>query len=439
MKLSRIIEYNTWWDTKEVRKELCPIYERRMLGDIVSSLENRNITVLRGPRRTGKSTLLYQSIRSLLFKGVDPVSILYFSFDDEPGNIQDLLDEFRDSVLEHPIEKSKKLYVFLDEVQKCNNWSEQIKRNYDLYPNIKFILSGSVSFEIGAKTTESLVGRASELILYPMSFGEYLGLRNIKAPQIGDSLKRFLFAEKRLRPYFNHYLMTGGFPELAFEESQNRIKDYIQSSIIQRAIYGDLFQLGSIGDPESMMALVRAIAEMPGILLNYDRLGSDIGRDRRTVSSYISRLEYSMILRTLGNIRGSGLSSSRKLRKAYPMSTAMTFVFKGFNVEGKDIGRIIEIAVLNEINAKYFWRHRGSEIDFIVGNKGETAVEVKFGKGKNLFYEQYARGHKLEMAFLISKNEHGIGQVGSMLYQKVPAWALCAGADVKGIRNTPLK
>ena len=114
MKLSRIVEYNSWWDTGEVRKELCPAYERLILKDVISSLKKRNVTVLRGPRRTGKSTLIYQSIRWLLSNGVDPESILYFSFDDEPGSIQDLLDEFRDSVLEQPIESSKKLYIFLD-------------------------------------------------------------------------------------------------------------------------------------------------------------------------------------------------------------------------------------------------------------------------------------------------------------------------------------
>ena len=74
MELSRIVEFNPWWDTKEVRKELCPTYERRMLKDIISSLNNRNITVLRGPRRTGKSTLLNQSIRFLLSNGVNPES-----------------------------------------------------------------------------------------------------------------------------------------------------------------------------------------------------------------------------------------------------------------------------------------------------------------------------------------------------------------------------
>ena len=435
MELSKITEFNPWWDTGEVRKELCPPYERLMLGKIISSLERREVTVLRGPRRTGKSTLLYQSIRRLLSSGVNPESILYFSFDDEEGNVKELVDEFRDSVLAQPLESTKRLYILLDEVHKCRNWAEQIKRNYDLYPNIKFVLSGSVSFEIGAKTTESLVGRATELILFPMSFREYLGLRGIKIPGIGESLRKFLLTERRLGPYFNHFLMTGGFPELAQEKDLIRIKDYVMMSIIRRAIYGDLFQIGGVGDPESMMALLRAIAEMPGILLNYDRLGSDIGRDRRTVSSYISRLEYSMIVRTLGNIRGSGLSSSRKHRRAYPVSSALTFAFKGFELDEKDLGRVVETAVLNEINARYYWRHRSNEVDFILGKSGDIGVEVKYGKGRKLHFEQYAKDHKLRKAFVISRKGYGRSKVGDIPYLELPAWALCAGAKIEEIRD----
>ena len=435
MELLKITEYNPWWDTGEVRKELCPPYERRMIYKIISSFEVRSVTVLRGPRRTGKSTLLYQSIRYLLSKGIDPEHILFFSFDDEKGTITDLLEEYKNVVLEKPFDKFKKLYVFLDEVHKCKNWSEQVKRYYDLYPNIKFILSGSVSFEIGTKATVNLVGRTIELILNPMSFGEYLSLKGIQVPSFGKPLKQFLLTEARIRPYFNHFLVTGGFPELVNEERKDRIKEYVLSSIVRRAVYGDLIHEGGISDPESMMALVRAIAEMPGILLNHDKLGSDIGRDRRTVSSYISRLEYSMIIRTLGNIRKSGISSSKKLRKGYPISSALTFTFKGFELEDRDLGRVVEVAVLNEINAEYFWRHRGNEVDFIIGNKGNVAVEVKLGKTRKIFFEQYGKIRDLKKAFVISKQESGSGRAGSVKYQTVPVWALCAGAGVEDLRN----
>jgi predicted AAA+ superfamily ATPase len=434
MKLSRIIEYNPWWDTGDVRKELCPPFERLLLGKVLSSLNRRNVTVIRGPRRTGKSTLMYQAIRNLLSNGVDSENILYFSFDDELGVIEDLLLEYRDSVLGRAFEDNKRLFIFLDEAQKCKNWAEQVKRYYDLYPNIKFVLSGSVSFELGMKTTESLAGRVIELVLFPMTFGEYLGLKGIKPPPFGDPVKHFIMAERRLRPHFKHFLKTGGFPELVNEKDINSIVDYVKSSIIRRVVYGDLIKLGSIGDPELMMALVRAISERPGILLNYENLKEDFRRDRRTISSYISLLEYSMVIRTLGNLRPSSFSSSRKHRKAYPVSSAMTFAFKGNDIDESDLGRVIEIAIMNEINARYYWRHRGKEVDFVLGKKGETAVEVKYGKGTKLHFEQYKKVFKLKNAFVISKDELGGARTGSVQYQKIPAWALCAGARIEGIK-----
>ncbi|MBA3045731.1 MAG: ATP-binding protein [Candidatus Thermoplasmatota archaeon] len=430
MNLSRIIEYNPWWDTGQVRKELSPDYKRQMLAEILSSFESRYVSVLRGPRRTGKSTLLYQSIANLLSDDVEPESILYFSFDAEDGTIQNLLDEYRNSILGAPLESKKRIYVFLDEVQKCKGWAEQVKRNYDLYPNIKFVLSGSVSFELGTGTTESLAGRAREFVLLPMSFREYLELRGEDLPKAGSALKEYLLAERRLRPYFNHYLTTGGFPEIALEENQSAIKEYVLSSIVRRVVYGDLFENGRTGDPESMMALLRAISERPGILLNYDHLGSDIGRDRRTVSSYINRLEYTMIIRTLGNITGSALSSSRKHRKAYPVSSAMTYAFKGHDLAEEDLGRVYEIAVMNHLDAHYFWRRPRYEVDFITGDNAEIATEVKLSGEGRFHFGQYAEIRNLDKATVVTKGVSGKGKAGGIAFEKVPAWALCAGYSI---------
>jgi len=430
MDASRITEYNPWWDTGQVRKELCPEYERHMLPEMLASLNSRAASVLRGPRRTGKSTLLYQSINKLLADGVEPNAVLFFSFDAEGGDIQNLLDEYRNTILAAPLESKKRIYIFLDEVQKCRGWAEQVKRNYDLYPNIKFVLSGSVSFDIGAGATESLAGRAKEFVLMPMSFREYLELRGEELPPAGAQLNKFLVAEKRLLPYFMHYLTTGGFPEIASEENVYAIRDYVMSSIIRRVIYGDLFQDSRTGDPESMMALLRAISEKPGILLNYERLGSDTGRDRRTVSSYISRLEYAMVIRTLGNITGSSLSSSRKHRKAYPVSTALTFAFKGYDINDEDLGHVYETAVMNQLDAKHFWRRTRGEIDLITGDKGEIATEVKLGGDGPFHFGKYAKSRTLMKAVVVTRNASGNGVADGIEYRKVPAWAMCAGTEI---------
>jgi len=429
MDISRIIEYNRWWDTGQIRRDLCPEYERSMLNSLISSLPSRYVSVLRGPRRTGKSTILYQSIRHLLSSGVDPEKILFFSFDAESGDIQELIDEYRDSVLASPIDSKDRIYIFLDEVQKCRGWSEQVKRNYDLYPNIKFVLNGSVSFNLGMESSESLAGRAREFVLMPMSFREYLELRGERLPDEGSPLKRYLMARERLQPRFTHYLSTGGFPEIASEEDLSTIREYVMSGIVRRVVYGDLFGDNRIGDPESMMSLLRAISEKPGMLLNYDRLGSDIGRDRRTVSSYISRLEYGMVIRTLGNLTGSALTSSRKNRKAYPVSTALTFAFRIGTMGDEELGRIYETALVNHMDASFFWRRSRGEVDIITGEKGEYATEVKLGGNGPFHFGRYSRYREIRRALVITKNISGSGSDDGISYEMVPAWAFCAGGD----------
>ena len=214
------------------------------------------------------------------------------------------------------------------------------------------------------------------------------------------------------------------------------MREYVLSSIVRRAVYGDLFNLGGIGDPRSMMALVRIISETPGMLLNFDSLGSDMGIDRRTVSSYITRLEQAMIITTLGNIRGSALSSSRKHRKTYPVSTALTYAFRRHAVDDTHRGRVFETAVRNEIGADHFWRATGGEIDMIVGPKGAVAVEVKLSGEGPFHFEKFARTRPLEQAFVITENDHGTGTSHGISFERVPAWALCAGANIPGIRNT---
>jgi predicted AAA+ superfamily ATPase len=69
------------------------------------------------------------------------------------------------------------VYVFFDEIQKVSDWQSKIKIYYDLYPNIKFILSGSSSLYL--QKTESLAGRMFEEYIKPLKFSEFLRYKNL--------------------------------------------------------------------------------------------------------------------------------------------------------------------------------------------------------------------------------------------------------------------
>lgn len=70
---------------------------------------------------------------------------------------------------------NEKLYIFFNEIQKAKNWENQLKKYYDLNYNIKFIISGSASLKIKAKTKETLAGRVVEGEMRTLSFKEFWG------------------------------------------------------------------------------------------------------------------------------------------------------------------------------------------------------------------------------------------------------------------------
>ena len=127
--------------------------KRSIFKELKKSISSRFIVQIIGLRRTGKTVLMLQLINSLIEDGVDPLKILYFTFDEEITKLDDLLNEF-DKITDF---RKNKVYVFLDEIQKLPNFESQIKIYYDLYPNIKFFISGSMSLFLKKKSRESLV------------------------------------------------------------------------------------------------------------------------------------------------------------------------------------------------------------------------------------------------------------------------------------------
>lgn len=122
-------------------------------------------------RRTGKTTLFYQLIQSLIEQKINPKNILYFSFDESIEELRDLINFYQENIVKKEIGKERhKYFIFLDEIQKLKDWQNKIKAIYDLYPNIKFFISSSASLNILLDAKESLAGRIFYFNLDILSF-----------------------------------------------------------------------------------------------------------------------------------------------------------------------------------------------------------------------------------------------------------------------------
>ena len=202
-------ETNVWW-TKDLPTS--EYKDRAIYQEIKRFMKTRQIVAITGLRRVGKTTMMLKFIKEFLDNGFSKQNIFYFSFDDYSSvRISEIIDIYK-KLVNKDLRSENYLFVF-DEIQKIRNWEEQLKRIYDLYPKIKFLISGSESLFIRRKSRESLAGRIFEFKLNPLNFKEYLDFKDKKF----DNLN--LYKDEILKE-FNNFLMCNGFPELIDKEPE---------------------------------------------------------------------------------------------------------------------------------------------------------------------------------------------------------------------------
>jgi predicted AAA+ superfamily ATPase len=189
---------NPWWNLKKVPTDWLGI-KRLVLLSLLPYLPKRMAILLHGVRRVGKSTLMFQMIQHLIDEKVDPYDIIYFTFDESLINLEELLLTFEKEVVKEPL-RNKKLYIFLDEIQKHPQWWDKLKLFYDMYPNIKWFLSGSNGLMLQKKMAESLAGRIYSFQIQPLTFPEYLSFH-----QIPWDVEHLEIQRATLEPYLSRY------------------------------------------------------------------------------------------------------------------------------------------------------------------------------------------------------------------------------------------
>ncbi|MBS3127728.1 ATP-binding protein [Candidatus Woesearchaeota archaeon] len=386
--LQAIRETNPWRDsTWNVE-----IQDRSIFDEITPYINLKQIIAISGLRRVGKTFLLFHIIKNLL-KTTQPENILYFSFDDfENIEITTVLDAYA------AIHKKMPEYLFLDEVQKIENWSEKIKRIYDIH-KIKIFVSGSESLFVRKKTKETLAGRIFEFHLKPLSFKEYLIFKGFH--------KNPAMYRKELLILFDHYLLTAGFPELISIHDKLIIRKYIKEIVMEKVIFTDIPKMFKIEDPSLLKTILDIITDSPGLIIELDNLSRELGLARQTLSKYLYYLEVAQLVKKVYNYSKNRSTSEKKLKKYYLTFPCTCLIFKE---DESYLSKVIENLIVISTNADYFWRTpQKDEVDIILEEYNKPIpIEVKYSSKINMqtdlagvrkFMEKYA----LKKAFVITK------------------------------------
>ncbi len=410
MERTKLEAFNHWWIKDSVDSELALPFKRDSYQEIEFHLNKRFITALVGLRRVGKTTTMYQLIQKLIVN-TKASNILFFSFDEMVASLGEVIETYQD--IHAKDFREEKIYIFLDEIQKCNNWENDIKKYYDLYPKLKFIVTGSASLFILKKTKETLAGRIFEFTLPTFTFKEYLRFRGID----GEKMKY----TTAIQPLFLNFVERGGFPETFAIESNKEFKEYLRSLIIDVIIYKDIPKTFKIEDPAFLGVLLELIATNPGMYIDYQSLSKQFDKDRRVVKNYLIYLQESFLIRLLGNYRKGSITTLRKKKRAYPADNALIYFYKQTIEEGF-FGRMVEALVVNTLPAHFFWKN-GNEIDIIYqGIPLEIKYQEKINSEDFKPLRDFMKKFKIQESIMITKYEERKITFDEGTLRLIPTW-----------------
>lgn len=178
---------NPWWNTGAVAPEFASSTPRHLLLEFYRRLRDtegpRRAVILMGPRRVGKTWLMQHAVRQLLSDGAcDAKNILFFPLDVpvyHGTGLEELVHAGARMTGRDPIRD--RIFVFFDEIQYLKDWETHLKTLVDAYPNLRVAASGSAASALRTGSRESGAGRFTDLLLGPLSFREYVGMKGLSS------------------------------------------------------------------------------------------------------------------------------------------------------------------------------------------------------------------------------------------------------------------
>jgi predicted AAA+ superfamily ATPase len=353
------------------------LIRREIQDKIADYIPQREILIITGVRRSGKSSLMKLLCDDILKSGdVLESNILYLNFEDErfvPFTLQDFEPLYEAFIeLENP---QGRIYLFLDEIQNISGWEKWLNRLYE-FENVKIFVTGSNASLLSSEISTALTGRNRQIVIWPFSLREFLAMKGVSINAKSLYKRQKKVAIKRA---FREYLELGGFPEVLKIGDATLLEQYCKD-----IIYRDVIARHGIKNIKEIKELTLFLASNPGTIQSYKNMQKIIGvRSQNTVKNYLEALNdvylfFSMDLFDY-SLKRQIYNPSKIYCVDFALSNSISFKFS------RNLGHIYENIVFLELLRRnkelYYWKSKkGKEIDFVVkeGLNITEAIQVCF-------------------------------------------------------------
>lgn len=338
------------------------IERKEYLDKLVAFKDKRIIKVITGVRRCGKSVLLEIFQDYLLKQGVAEEQIVAINLEDydfyelrEPSKLH--------SYIKERLNKDKMTYIFIDEVQHCDDFPRVIDSLY-LKKNVDIYLTGSNANLLSSEIATLLSGRYVEIMMLPLSFKEYVS-------STGDA--------KELSRKYLEYIENSSFPYVLDLKGQPKeIKDYLEG-LYNTIVVKDISQRHKFPDTMVLESIARFVFDNIGNPMSTKKISdtmTSFGRktDVKTVEKYVRALMESFIVYQAKRYNIKGKQYLKTLEKYYVVDIGLRYILLGSR--STDVGHILENVIYLELLRRGYDVYVGKvddlEVDFVAQDRKKT-------------------------------------------------------------------
>lgn len=437
-----IEQQNLWQAGVAIPPEFAPDNERYLAQNLYQWLQqnkSRHIQVILGPRRVGKTVVLYQIIRTLLADGKHPSRVFFLQLDDPDFKTTTLGNLVRYVIQVSGATATEPTYLMLDEVVAMEDWDKWLKTIYDGNWPVRIVATSSARTGLKLGQTESGLDRWREQYMLPCRLAESLKLLDALTEQmaqipVGSTLRETLgnihslapFEDDRekneLRRHRDMLLQVGGFPEFLVASLQsNRLvhqqlfdtgerdafplphQMQLYDSIVDKSIYRDAPKFFNVNDPSSLETILYRAARQMGTQWKPTKVSNDLEVPLQTLNNYTKYLEMASLIVMLANFPGGEGKSQSRGKKLYFIDTALRNAVlrakRSRHSSPADFGHMLENLVVSSLFSLaeqtrfrlYHWRQ---------GKAGEYEVDVIYNDVNDPLAFEVGASHKHSLAGL---------------------------------------